>query len=74
MTTPKGTHAGWTLSKYEGIPGLAMPRPPYWIAQQGERVITGATRSEVVAIIDAPKLSADHVAAITAALTEGSTK
>lgn len=71
IDTPKGTRDGWTIYKYEGIPGLAFPRPAYWWATKDDRVLVADTRRDLLnkaAIADNPPMDDEHLARIAAAL------
>jgi hypothetical protein len=51
--TEKGHHNGWTIYKHEGIPGLALPDPTYWVARKGEAEVVADSRKDVIRNADA---------------------
>lgn len=52
-TTPKGEYRGYAIYKYEGVPGLALPKLPYWYAvRDGSIQTVHDTRKGVKAVID----------------------
>ena len=71
--TPKGQHNDWQIFKHEGIPGLALPNPTYWLAVKGDKRVIGDTRKEAIRNADiqdsiTPEDRA-HAARIAAMLT-----
>lgn len=46
--TEKGQHNGWTIYKHDGIPGLALPHPTYWVARKGDAKVVADTRKDVI--------------------------
>ena len=73
--TEKGKHNGWTVYKHEGVPGLALPHPSYWVAIKDGVRIVGDTKKEVIARADAEDATTpamrEHAARIAAILTKG---
>ena len=46
--TEKGSHNGWTIYKHEGVAGLALPHPTFWLAQKGDTKVVADTRKQVI--------------------------